>query len=189
MLNAFFDLPWTWIGIRASGLIAWSLLTCVVVWGLLLRTRLMGDKASPKALFTMHRWLGALAIAFLILHFVLLLIDPVMTFTVTQVFIPFTSPWEPIAVGLGTLAMWALLPVTVIGRLRSKLGKAGASMFKRSHLLAYIAWPLATMHYVLAGTDALAEWSLAMLISGTVVIVLLLLARGYVPVKRPAVAR
>jgi sulfoxide reductase heme-binding subunit YedZ len=189
MLNAFLDLPWTWLGIRATGLVAWSLLTCVVVWGLLLRTRLLGDKASPKALFMMHRWLGALALTFLVVHFGLLLIDPVMTFTVTQVFVPFTSAWEPIAVGLGTLAMWALLPVTVLGRLRAKLGKAGATLFKRSHLLAYIAWPLATMHYVLAGTDALAEWSLALLISATVFIVLLLLARGFVPVRRPAVAR
>ena len=189
MLNAFLDLPWTWIGIRATGLVAWSLLTCVVVWGLLLRTRLMGDKASPKTLFVMHRWLGALALTFLVVHFGLLLVDPVMKFNVTQVFVPFTSPWEPLAVGLGTLAMWTLLPVTVVGRLRSKLGKAGATLFKRSHVLAYIAWPLATMHYVMAGTDALAEWSLAMLITGTVLIVLLLLARGFVPVRRPAVAQ
>jgi len=189
MLNAVLELPWTWLAIRASGLVAWSLLTCVVVWGLLLRTRLLAEHASPKSLFMMHRWLGALAVGFLVLHFGLLLIDPVMTFTLGQVLIPFTSPWEPIAVGLGTVALWTLLPVTVLGRLRTKLGKAGATLFKRSHLLAYIAWPLATMHYVLAGTDALTDWSLGLLITGTVSIVLLLLVRGFVPVRRPVAAR
>lgn len=36
------------------------------------------------------------------------------------------------------------------------------------------AWLLATAHYVLAGTDALALWSVALLVAGTVVVVLLL---------------
>mgnify|MGYP006928306149 CR=1 FL=1 len=39
------------------------------------------------------------------------------------------------------------------------------------------AWLLATAHYVLAGTDALALWSVALLVAGTVVVVVLLLAQ------------
>jgi hypothetical protein len=41
------------------------------------------------------------------------------------------------------------------------------------------------MHYVLAGTDALAEWSLALLFAGTGVVVTALLARGFVPAPAP----
>jgi len=175
------DIPWTWLLIRGSGITAWALLTAVVAWGLLLRSRLLGSFAPPQRLMTMHRWLGATALAFLFVHLALLLVDPAVQFTVPQILVPGMAPWETIAVALGTLAMWAMLPVMVMGRLRSRLGKAGAAWFKRAHLVAYAAWPLATAHYVMAGTDALAEWSLALLGSGATVIVVLLLARGFVP--------
>ncbi len=177
------DIAWTWFGIRASGVTAWGLLTAVMVWGLLLRTRLLPE-ASPARLLNLHRWLGALALGFLAIHLGLLLVDPVIRFTIPQMLIPGIAPWEPFAVALGTLAMWFMLPVSAIGRLRQKLGKNGARLFQKSHLIAYAAWPLATAHYVLAGTDALAEWSIALIITGAAVIVFLLLARGFVPPAR-----
>lgn len=177
------DIAWTWFGIRASGVTAWGLLTAVMVWGLLLRTRLLPE-ASPARLLNLHRWLGALALGFLAIHLGLLLVDPVIRFTIPQMLIPGIAPWEPFAVALGTVAMWFMLPVSAIGRLRQKLGKNGARLFQKSHLIAYAAWPLATAHYVLAGTDALAEWSIALIITGAAVIVFLLLARGFVPPAR-----
>ncbi|CAB4871219.1 unannotated protein [freshwater metagenome] len=39
---------------------------------------------------------------------------------------------------------------------------------------------------MLAGTDALAEWSLALLIAGSALLVFGLLARGFVPAPAPA---
>jgi DMSO/TMAO reductase YedYZ heme-binding membrane subunit len=48
-------------------------------------------------------------------------------------------------------------------------------------MIAYFAWPLATAHYVLAGTDAMAEWSIALVVAVSVTLVFLLLARGFVP--------
>lgn len=186
-----FEIPWTWLAIRGTGVTTWALLTAVVVWGLLLRTRLLGQKASPINLMNMHRWLGALALVFLVAHLGLLLIDPVVSFTVPQLFIPGLASWEPLAVSMGILAMWAMVPVAVVGRLRQRLGKAGNTVFKRAHMIAYAAWPLATAHYVMAGTDALAEWSLALILTGTTLIVLLLLARGFVPApsRRPVPTR
>ena len=67
------DLPWTWLGIRASGITTWGLLTAVVLWGILLRTRLLGRAASPLRLLDLHRWLGAIALGFLVVHMTLLL--------------------------------------------------------------------------------------------------------------------
>ena len=86
---------------------------------------------------------------------------------------------------LGTIAFWLLLPVSFLGPLRAKMGLVGNRWFKRAHLLAYAAWPLATAHYVLAGTDALAEWSLGLLFAGTALIVMGLLARGFIPAPGP----
>ena len=133
----------------------------------------------------MHRWLGALALTFLGVHLGLLLVDPAVHFTVAQILVPGLAPWQPLAVGLGSIAFWLLIPVAVVGRLRQRMGKAGNTWFKRAHLIAYAAWPIATMHYVLAGTDALAQWSIAMLVAGAALVVTLLLARGFVPAPAP----
>jgi len=179
------EIPWTWLGIRATGITAWGLLTAVVLWGLLLRTRLLGASLKPPVLLGMHRWLGALALGFLFAHLALLVVDPVVAFTIPQLLIPGIAPWEPLAVSLGVVAMWLMIPVSVVGRIRQRLGKGGAKIFARTHLIAYSAWPLATAHYVLAGTDALADWSIAMLIGASALLVFGLLARGFVPNPRP----
>lgn len=181
------DLPWTWLGIRATGLTSWALLTAVVVWGLLLRTRLLGRLATPPTLLVLHRWLSATALAFLVVHLGLLLIDPAVHFTLAQLLVPGLAPWQPVAVGLGTLALWMMIPVSIVGRFRTRLGAAGNRWFRRSHLVAFAAWPVATAHYVMAGTDALTEWSIGLLFAGSTVVVLGLLARGFVPPpQRPA---
>lgn len=186
------DLPWTWLAIRATGVTAWGLLTAVVVWGILLRTRLLGKKATPPALLSLHRWLSALALGFLVVHMVMLLVDSSVHFTIGQILIPGTAPWRTFDVALGTLAFWCLIPVAFIGRLRQKMGKSGNTWFKRTHYVAYAAWPLATGHYVLAGTDAMSQWSIALIIAGSVIIIFALLARGFVPApgtKRAPVKR
>jgi predicted ferric reductase len=175
----------TWLAIRASGVTAWGLLTAVVVWGILLRTRILGRAASPTRLLDLHRWLGVLALGFLAIHMIFLLFDSYLPFTVAQILIPGLSSWETFAVALGTIAFWLLIPVSIIGRLRPKLKNSGAKLFQRSHWLAYAAWPIATMHYILAGTDALAQWSIALLVSGSALIVLGLLARGFIPSPGP----
>ena len=58
------EIPWTWLAIRGSGITTWGLLTAVVVWGVLLRTQLLGRLASQLRLLVVHRWLGAVAMAF-----------------------------------------------------------------------------------------------------------------------------
>jgi len=180
------EIPWTWLGIRATGITAWGLLTAVVLWGLLLRTRLLGTSIKPPVLLGMHRWLGALALGFLFAHLALLVVDPVVAFTIPQLLIPGIAPWEPFAVSLGVVAMWLMIPVSVVGRIRQRLGKSGAKIFARTHLIAYSAWPLATAHYVLAGTDALADWSIGLLVTASALLIFGLLARGFVPAPRPS---
>lgn len=178
-------IPWTWLAIRASGVTAWGLLTAVVLWGILLRTRFLGHRAQPFSLLSLHRWLGATALAFLAIHLGLLLVDPAVRFTIPEILIPGLAPWQTFAVALGTLSLWTLLPVSFLGRLRNRLGRTGAAWFARAHYLAYAAWPLATAHYVLAGTDALAEWSIGLLIAGSALLVLALLIRGFAPNTDP----
>lgn len=185
------EVPWTWFIIRGSGMTAWALLTAVMVYGLVLRSRSLNMRVKPLTLLTMHRWLGALAVTALAVHMLTLLVDPVVRFTPLHLLVPFTSSWEPGAVALGVAAFWLVIPVTIVGRIRVRLGKRGNVAFKRAHLYAYAAWPLATMHYVLAGTDAMTRWSLVLLSVGVASVVFTLILRGYFepPTRNPAVRK
>ena len=167
------DIPWTWVLIRATGVGAWLALTAVVAWGLAVRSVKAAGKPFSRAL-SLHRWLGTIALVLVVVHMALLLVDTYEPFTIVQVLVPMTASWKPLAVALGTVAFWLMVPAWLLGRMRRRWGDR---WFLRVHALAYAAWPLATAHYVLAGTDALALWSLALLVAGTAVIVVLLLAR------------
>ncbi len=149
------SISWTWLGIRASGVTAWGLLTAVVLWGILLKTQLLGRLAPPMRLLDLHRWLGVIALGFLVVHMALLMVDTFMKFSIWQILVPGLAPNQTFAYALGTIAFWLLVPVSFLGRLRAKMGVAGNRWFKNAHLIAYAAWPFATAHYVLAGTDAL----------------------------------
>jgi len=167
------DIPWTWVLIRATGVGAWLALTAVVAWGLTVRAVKAAGKPFSRAL-SLHRWLGTIALLLVVVHMALLLVDTYEPFTIVGLLVPMAATWEPVAVAFGTVAFWLMVPTWLLGRLRRHWGDR---WFLRVHTLAYAAWPLATAHYVLAGTDALALWSLALLIAGTAVIVVLLLAQ------------
>lgn len=175
------NIAWTWIFIRASGITTWALLTCVVLWGIALRTRVLGQTVPPVRLMEIHRWLGTSAVFFLVIHLGLLLVDPYVTFTIPQLFIPFLSEWKPIAVAAGIATVWAFLPVLVIAPARKFFGKNGPVLFKKAHYFAYAAWPLATMHYILAGTDTMELWSIVLILAGMSLILFMLITRGFVP--------
>ncbi|MEY4136492.1 MAG: Vanillate O-demethylase oxidoreductase [Actinomycetota bacterium] len=174
------NLPWMWFAMRASGITAWTLLSATIMWGLLLRTRIL-PAGSPIRLMSMHKYLGSLALVTLAVHLATVLLDPTMNFTWANALIPFTSSWKPFALGLGIIAAYLMVPVQLIARVRARMGKVGVTWFNRTHLIAYAAWPLATAHYVMAGTDALVPASLMLIGSVTLIIVLLLTARGWLP--------
>jgi len=179
MVEALAGVSWTWVLIRASGITAWCTLTAVVVWGLVAAARRSRGAPAPRAA-ALHRRLVAVALSVLLVHMVLLLIDTYEPFTVVQVLVPFTASWRTVAVTLGTLAFWLIVPVWLLVRFG---GPRSRRWFPPAHLCAYAAWPLATGHYVLAGTDALTVWSLAILLGGTAAVVAALLARARTPAQ------
>ena len=52
-----------WYVARAAGIVAWALVSGAVVWGLLLSTRVLRGRPTPRWLLDLHRFLGGLAVA------------------------------------------------------------------------------------------------------------------------------
>jgi DMSO/TMAO reductase YedYZ heme-binding membrane subunit len=140
----------SWLVARSSGIVAWALIVASAAWGLLLATRVLGRKASPAWLLSLHRFLGALAVVFTAVHVVAIVADQYVDFGLTEVLVPFASSWEPFAVALGIVGMYLLAAVQLTSLLRGHLSQ---SAWRRVHLLSYALFATTTVHALMAGTD------------------------------------
>ena len=140
----------SWLVARSSGIVAWALIVASAAWGLLLATRVLGRKASPAWLLSLHRFLGALAVVFTAVHVVAIVADQYVDFGLTEVLVPFASSWEPFAVALGIVGMYLLAAVQVTSLLRGHLSQGA---WRRVHLLSYALFATTTVHALMAGTD------------------------------------
>jgi len=136
----------------------------------------------PARLLDAHKFTRVLALSFLAVHMVLLLFDPVVRLAPWEILIPGLSWWEPTAMAIGTLAFWLIVGVSVAFAAHPLLGKYSARAFRYSHWAAYGAWPLATAHFVMAGTDSAAlTW---VVVSVIALIGVLLVLRGWGPKRK-----
>ncbi len=140
-----------WYVTRASGFVAWALLTLSVVWGLLLSTKLLGRKPSPAWLLDLHRFLGAATVVFTLVHVVGILADSFVNFDVADVLVPFASGWHPVAVAWGIVGFYLLLAVELTSLLRRRLPQR---VWRRVHYASFPLFVSATIHGASAGSDA-----------------------------------
>lgn len=139
-----------WHLTRASGIVAWLMLTASVVWGVILSTKAFPEHRRPAWLLDLHRWLGGLAVSFLAIHLVSLVADSYVQFGVLDLLVPFASDWKPGAVALGVVAMWGLVAVEATSLAMRKLPR---KVWRRIHLLSYGVFWATSMHAAFAGTD------------------------------------
>jgi sulfoxide reductase heme-binding subunit YedZ len=169
-----------WYVARAAGLVAWALLSTSVVWGLLLAVR-FGRRPSPRWLLDLHRFLGGLAVVFTGVHLVGLVADTTVPFDVVDLLIPGASPWRPVPVALGVVALWLLLAVELTSLLMRRLSRQA---WHRVHLASYGLFWMATLHGVTAGTDSHSLVAVLSVDVAVSVVVFLTLVRALAPRSR-----
>jgi DMSO/TMAO reductase YedYZ heme-binding membrane subunit len=185
LVNATVDpRVWWWVS-RASGIVAWAVVAAAVIWGLLASTKLIRKRGAPAWILDLHRYLGTLTIVFVAIHVGAIWLDSFVTFTPTQIFVPFTATWRPHAVAWGIFALYALIAVQITSWLMRRLSR---KTWHRVHMLSFPMLLAATVHGFLAGTDRsnqALQWSALVLVFGVVVLVAVRLIVG----SRPAPAR
>lgn len=143
--------PADWYAARASGLVAYGLVTAVVCLGLILSSHPSWRRWPRFALEDVHRFAGILAGVFVGLHVLTIAIDSYVPFSLTQLLVPFTAGYRPFWTGLGVVAFELLLAVGLSTRWRRRLGHR---TWRRLHYLAFPVWAAATFHGLGAGTDS-----------------------------------
>jgi sulfoxide reductase heme-binding subunit YedZ len=141
----------TWYITRAAGWVAYFLLWFSMVWGLAIPTKFFDRFLSPTFTVDFHEYISLLSIGFIILHAGVLMIDQYLPFTLTQILVPFISPYRPMWVGLGVLGFYLSLLVTVTFYLRSRIGQ---KKFKAIHILSLAAYLGVVLHSFFTGSDS-----------------------------------
>ena len=140
-----------WYVARASGIIAWLMLTASVIWGVLLSTDAFPERRRPAWLLDLHRWLGGLTVVFVGAHLAALVADNYTHFGLADLVVPYASGWRPGAVALGVVAMWLLVAVELTSLAMRRLPR---SVWRGVHLTSYVVFWLAILHAAFAGTDS-----------------------------------
>jgi methionine sulfoxide reductase heme-binding subunit len=146
--------PGVWYFARSAGIVAYLLLSSSVLLGVLMagKSRFTWPKFAVEEV---HRFLAILTGVFIVLHGGSLLLDRVVPISLGQELVPFTAPYRPLAVGLGICAMELIAAVGITNALRTRLPY---TTWRKLHYLTLPAWLLASLHGVLAGTDAGDPW-------------------------------
>jgi len=158
----------SWYLTRSSGTVAYLTLTLSTVWGLLLSTKLVKEWIPATMTLTMHNTLGWTAIGLSIFHAAALLFDSYYTYTVADLLVPFTGPYAPLWVGVGTISFYLLLLVSASFYGRQWIG---THTWRRLHYLTFGAFIMVTLHGWMAGTDS-AQLKPLYLIAGNLVLFL-----------------
>lgn len=140
-----------WYLARSTGIVAWALLTASMIWGLLLSTRLLQGRPTPKWLLDLHRHLGGLALAFTALHLVTLWADSYIQFSIADLLVPFATDWKPAPVAFGIIGLYLLAVVEATSLAMKRLPRV---WWRRIHLTSYALFWMVTVHGITAGTDA-----------------------------------
>jgi len=144
-----------WYLTRGTGIVTLLLLTAVVVLGITGATRWQSARLPRFVVAGLHRNLSLLAVVFVAAHVLTTIADGFAPIGLKDAVVPFASPYRPIWLGLGTVAVDLVIALTVTSLLR---GRLGLRTWRAVHWLAYAAWPAALVHSLGTGTDARVGW-------------------------------
>jgi sulfoxide reductase heme-binding subunit YedZ len=144
-----------WYVTRSAGLIAYLLLWLSTAWGLAVSSRIFDPYLQRNYTYDFHQFISLLAIGFLGLHLTVLLLDHYLPFSIAQVLVPFTSTYRPLWVGIGGIALYLTLLVTVTFYMRRRIG---VRAFRIIHVFSLLAFLGAAVHGFFSGTDT-SLWS------------------------------
>jgi sulfoxide reductase heme-binding subunit YedZ len=176
-----------WDTARAAGITGLVLSGLTVATGTLFASRWLTGGGRAAVLRAVHEGVALATLAAVAVHGAALVADPWLKASLTDILVPFSSPYRPAAVALGQVAAYGFLLLGPTYYIRKHLGVRG---WKRAHRFIAAFWALAVVHALTAGSDASATWFLAATLpvvsAAAVLVVGKLAAPPKIPRPRPA---
>jgi DMSO/TMAO reductase YedYZ heme-binding membrane subunit len=139
-----------WYASRATGVVSLVLLSLVMIIGMLVNRQGRLPGLPRFAVLGLHRNLSLIAVAFVAIHVLTAVFDGYVSIGLVAIVVPFTSPYEPLWLGLGAVSLDLMAAVIVTSLVRSRLGRRA---WRAVHWLAYASWPVAVVHSVYSSKD------------------------------------
>lgn len=165
------SLQFWWYLTRAAGLMGYFLIWLSTAWGLIVSSKILDRFMERSFTYDFHEFLSWLGLAFIGIHVVVLMADTYLPYSIWQVLIPFLSPYRPFWVGIGVIALYLSLLVTITFYLRARIGMEA---FRKLHYLSLVSYIGVTLHGLYAGTDSVLPIA-SLLYKGTFLITLFLI--------------
>ena len=157
-----------WYMGRAAGFVAYGLLFGSVVLGLAVSSRVFDGLMARPWVFEMHQFLSIFVLVAMLFHALILLPDPYAQLKLRELLVPFASPYRPVAVTVGVIALYGSAVVTASFYLKRFIGQMG---WRVLHYATFALFLGAMVHGLLAGTDSREQWAqLTYLSSGLTVL-------------------
>jgi len=132
-----------------SGVLALVALTAAVGVGIVAADRIVMAPPGRVVAQAVHRAVSLAALAFLVTHIVLEILAH--RSRVIDAFVPFLAHGRTFYIGLGTIASDLLIVLIVTGIARGRFAGRWPWTWRAIHATAYLVWPLAIVHGLLAG--------------------------------------
>jgi DMSO/TMAO reductase YedYZ heme-binding membrane subunit len=142
-----------------SGVLALVALTTAVGVGIVATDRIVMTPGHRVIAQAVHRAVSFGALAFLITHIVLEILAH--RSHVIDAFVPFLAEGRRFYIGLGTIASDLVVVLIITGIARGRFASRRPWTWRAIHAVAYLAWPFAIVHGLLAGRRAhpYVDWS------------------------------
>ncbi len=155
-----------WFLNRGSGVVLVAVLTVATALGVVATVR-SGSVRWPRfATQALHRSVSLLATALVVVHAGTAVLDTYVssfvTITPLDAFVPFLSSYQPLWLGVGTIAFDLMLAVVITSLVRHRLGHG---TWRLVHLLSYLSWGLGVLHGWMIGTDARTAWGFSVTVA------------------------
>ncbi len=164
----------TWLAARASGWVAYVLLTASVVMGLALSRRWFHARCSRMWVHDAHVWVTVLFYVFLAIHLVTDLLDPFTKFTLADMLVPFVSDYRSLWLSLGIVAGELAFAVGLTFFLRRWMNY---DVWHGLHMFTYAVFLLSLLHGLGTGSDTATTWGAAIYGSSAILVLFLTLWR------------
>jgi sulfoxide reductase heme-binding subunit YedZ len=162
-----------WLASRASGIVAIAMLSFTVMVGLTQGGRLpLGFKA--RDLTRVHEFCSLAAIVAILAHGALLLGDPWLAPTITQLVVPFKLDYRTFYTGLGITGAWIAVLLGLSYYVREHIG---VKRWKTLHRFTIVAYAMSVVHVLGAGTDSGEVWLKAPVLASAGIVTVLFLMR------------
>ncbi len=174
---------WAWYIGRATGLLAFILLTLGVVYGLVMSSRAFQKMISGAVSYELHRTLSWVALGAVLLHVGSFFFDDFLNITFIEALIPgaLTRSFPSalgydmgLAVSFGIAALYFMIILLLTSEFRARISQ---QVWRSTHYVSFLAYIAFVVHGFLAGSDSGELWVRLMYIGSLVLILSLVIIR------------